>query len=117
MQALADVAVDIQGDRHIGVAQPLLNDLGMLTGGQRQRGPGMPKIMKPDRRQSDLGRLSGEHPREPLRMQRPAVRPAEHQKRRSSNTTCQPDQPKPATAAPGASLATRSRSTPSQPGS
>jgi hypothetical protein len=33
VQALADVAVDVQGDRHVGVPEAFLDDLGMLTGG------------------------------------------------------------------------------------
>jgi hypothetical protein len=32
MQALADVGVDIQSDRHVRVSKALLNDLGILTG-------------------------------------------------------------------------------------
>jgi hypothetical protein len=34
--------------------------------------------MEPDRRQSDLGQLAGEHPRESLGMQRAAIGTAEH---------------------------------------
>jgi hypothetical protein len=51
----------------------------MLTGGQCQRGPGVPQIVQPNRRQPGMRCFAGERAREPFGVQRPAVRSAEHQ--------------------------------------
>jgi hypothetical protein len=62
MQPLGDVAVDVEGDRHVGVSEPLLDDLGMQAGRQRERCPGVPKVVQPDPRQTRPGRLMLERP-------------------------------------------------------
>jgi len=58
VQTLGDVGVNVQGDRHVSVPEPLLDHLGMLAGLQCQRRLGMPKIMQPDGWQFDLGHLA-----------------------------------------------------------
>ena len=45
-----DVAVGVEGNAHIRVAESLLDDAGMDAGSQRQRGVGVAQIVQPDRR-------------------------------------------------------------------
>ena len=40
------MGIDIQGDGHTAVPQPLLDNLGMDTGQEQERRMGMPQIME-----------------------------------------------------------------------
>jgi hypothetical protein len=64
MQTGNDVAVCVERDGDVGVAQPFLHHLRMDAGLQRQGCPAVPKVMQPDSRQSDPGRTVSRKPRE-----------------------------------------------------
>jgi hypothetical protein len=76
LQPSGHLRVNVQDDTDVGVTEPLLDDLGMHTGGERKAAHIMPKIV-----QLDWGRpsLVDEPGREAFRMQRRAVDSAEDQ--------------------------------------
>jgi hypothetical protein len=79
VQALSDMRIHVESDRHVRVAEPLLDDLRVLSGTQGKGCPCVPEIMEPDLRQAGPGRFDLECPRKPLGMQRAAIGPAEHE--------------------------------------
>jgi hypothetical protein len=67
----------VQRDADVGVPQPLRNDLRVHTCGEGERGPAVAQVVQPDPREPELPRALEELPREPLRVQRLTVNPAE----------------------------------------
>jgi len=71
---LDDVGVGVEGDPDARVAESLLDDLGVDSGGQCQGRRRVPEVVQPDQREVGAGHEPPERHHDVVRVQRPPVR-------------------------------------------